>query len=55
MIAAPPGPDAGPDELARLGISRVATEHFLVGRYRYGNLADALAEAKRVRTPENDR
>lgn len=34
-------------ELARLGIRRVETEIFLWGDYRYSNLRDALAAAKR--------
>lgn len=54
--APPPGaPEASPTELLRLGISRVRTEHFHVGPYRYSSLADALAEARRVRVPGNDR
>ena len=36
--------------LAELGVLRIATERFDVGPYRYTNLADALAEAKRVQT-----
>lgn len=48
------GPDASPAELARLGVTRVQTEHFQVGPYRYTNLADALAEARRGRVPGND-
>jgi len=34
-------------ELARLGIKRVQTDIFLWGDYRYGNLRDAIAAAKR--------
>jgi len=34
-------------ELARLGIKRVEAEIFLWGEYRYGNLRDAIAAAKR--------
>lgn len=34
-------------ELARLGIKRVETDIFLWGEYRYGNLRDALAAARR--------
>ena len=34
-------------ELARRGIRRVETEIFLWGDYRYSNLRDALAAAKR--------
>jgi hypothetical protein len=42
-------------ELKRLGIRRVATEQFQVGGYRYTNLGDAIAEAKRAPAPDNDR
>jgi hypothetical protein len=34
-------------ELARLGIKRVQTDIFLWGEYRYNNLRDAIAAAKR--------
>ena len=34
-------------ELARLGIKRVQSDIFLWGEYRYSNLRDALAAAKR--------
>lgn len=34
-------------ELARLGIKRVQADIFLWGEYRYSNLRDALAAAKR--------
>jgi hypothetical protein len=34
-------------ELARLGIRRVQANIFLWGEYRYANLRDALAAAKR--------
>ena len=54
-MSAPEAPYASPNELVRLGITRVQTEHFEVGGYRYSNLADALAEARRVRVPGNDR
>ena len=53
MTTIPPQADAA--ELARLGITRVSTEHFQIGPYRYTNLADAIAEAKRGRAPGNDR
>jgi hypothetical protein len=52
---APEAPYASPTELVRLGITRVPSEHFLVGPYRYTNLADALAEARRAPVPGNDR
>lgn len=48
-------PEADAAELARLGITRVRSERFHVGPYRYANLADAIAEAKRGRVPRNDR
>ena len=34
-------------ELARLGIKRVQADIFLWGEYRYNNLRDAIAAAKR--------
>ena len=34
-------------ELERLGITRVATEHFLWGGFRYSHVRDAIAAAKR--------
>jgi hypothetical protein len=34
-------------ELARLGIKRVQSDIFLWGDYRYGNIRDAIAAAKR--------
>ena len=34
-------------ELARLGIKRVQADSFLWGDYRYSNLRDAIAAAKR--------
>ena len=44
----PSAPEASPEELVQLGITRVQTEHFQVGNYRYSSLADAIAEARRV-------
>lgn len=53
--APPPLPsEMDPAALARLGIVRVASEHFTVGPYRYAKLADAIAQAKRGRNAEND-
>jgi hypothetical protein len=53
MIVTPPtAPDAA--ELARLGIIRVVTERFDVGRYCFTNLRDAIAEAKRGPHADND-
>jgi hypothetical protein len=37
-------------ELARLGIRRVEAEIFLWGEYRYSNLRDAIAAARRGET-----
>ena len=34
-------------ELARLGIQRETTDSFLWGAYRYSNVRDAVAAAKR--------
>ncbi len=48
-------PAADAAELARLGIIRVPSEHYLVGPYRYAKLSEAIAEAKRVPIAENDR
>lgn len=53
--APPPAASANAAELVRLGISRVRTEHFEVGPYRYSNLADALAEARRAGVPGKGR
>lgn len=53
-IAPASEPAADAAELARLGIIRIPSEHFLVGRYRYAKLSDAIAQAKRLPTAEND-
>lgn len=37
-------------EMTRLGIRRVPADTFHVGAYRYTNLADAIAQAERVRS-----
>ena len=47
-----PVPEMDAAELARLGITLVSTERYQVGPYRYGRLADAIAEAK-PGAPEN--
>lgn len=49
MNAIPPAaPAAAPaGDAERYGIVRVPTEHFEYGGYRYTNLADAVAAAKR--------
>ena len=50
MTASPAGRAAAQDsELAQLGIERIQTEHFLWIGYRYTNLSDAIAAAKRGR------
>ena len=43
-----PPPTMTDAELARLGIERVPAEIFRVGTYRYSNLTDALAAARRA-------
>ena len=48
-------PEMDAAELARHGITLVRTERYHVGPYRYGSLADSIAEAKRGRGPRNDR
>ena len=35
------------DQMATYGITRVPVDYFHVGKYRYTNLDDAIAEAKR--------
>ena len=35
------------DEMGKYGITRVPVDYFHVGPYRYTNLADAIAQAKR--------
>ena len=48
-------PEMDAAELARHGITLVRTERYHIGPYRYGSLADAIAEAKSGRMPGNDR
>ena len=43
-----PKPRMTDEDLARHGIERVPTDVYLVGSYRYSNLTDALAAAKRA-------
>lgn len=40
-------PPINQEELARLGIERVAGFTYRIGGYRYTNLSDAVAQAKR--------
>ena len=58
MTITPPISDSVPEmdaaELARLGITLVKTDRYHVGPYRYGTLAEAIAETKRRRVPGND-
>lgn len=35
-------------ELAKLGITRKSVDYFYVGKYRYTDLKDAIAQAKRA-------
>ena len=46
-----PGPATDSEsaiELAKLGITRKSMDYFYVGKYRYTDLKDAIAQAKRV-------
>jgi len=36
------------DDMARYGITRIPVEYFHYKQYRYTNLADAVAQAKRA-------
>ena len=35
------------EEMGRLGVTRVPTEYFRVGEFRYARLSDALDQARR--------
>lgn len=48
-------PEMDAAELAGLSITLVRTELYHVGPYRYGSLADTIAEAERGRVPGNGR
>jgi hypothetical protein len=58
MTITPPISDSVPEmdaaELAGLGITLVRTDRYHVGPYRYGTLAEAIAETRRRRVPGND-
>jgi kynurenine formamidase len=41
----------GTEEIAKYGITRVPVDYFHYGKYRYTNLEDAVAEAKREQRP----
>jgi hypothetical protein len=43
----PNAPEDGPGQLVHYGIVRYATDHFVIGGYRYSRIEDAVAEAKR--------
>jgi hypothetical protein len=45
-----PTPTMTDAELARMGIERIPADTFRVGTYRYSNLSDALAAARRAGT-----
>jgi hypothetical protein len=38
-----------------LGITRILSETYAVGGYNYTNLADAIAQARRLRNPSSAR
>ena len=38
------------EEMQKYGIKRVSADYFHVGRYRYSDLNDAMAQAKRARS-----
>lgn len=44
----PPLQQMSDEELQRYGIQRVPADHFLVDGFRYSNLTDALAAARRA-------
>jgi hypothetical protein len=39
------------EEMEKLGITRVAVDYFYCGEFRYTNLKDAVAQAKRQQPP----
>ena len=39
-------------EMAKYGITRVPIDYFYYGDFRYTNLKDAVAQAKRQRNPD---
>jgi hypothetical protein len=43
------------DQIATYGITRVPVDYFHVGQFRYSNLEDAIAEARRQRPTEAER
>jgi hypothetical protein len=45
-----PSAEAAAD-MAKYGIIRISVDYFLCGEYRYTNLKDAVAQAKRQKNP----
>jgi hypothetical protein len=43
------------DEMVKYGITRARIDHFFYGGFRYTNLGDAIAEAKRHPNPGSSR
>lgn len=39
------------EEMVKFGITRVPVDYFYCGEYRYTNLKDAIAQAKRQQKP----
>jgi len=39
-------------EMGQYGITRVPVDYYCLGQYRYTNLQDAVAQAKRQQRPE---
>jgi len=51
-------PDVAPDvahRMVRYGIIRVPVDYFHLGEFRYSNLEDAIAEARRQQPVDNGR
>ena len=40
------------EEMAKYGIVRIPVDYYYVGKYRYTNLEDALAQAKRQKASD---
>lgn len=50
-----PSPAVGPkdtEDMAKYGIARIPVDYFHIGGFRYTNLNDAVAQAKRQRRPD---
>jgi hypothetical protein len=50
----PISPTDDQGQLEHYGIVRYATDHFVIGGYRYSRLEDAVAEARRRRASSGD-